>query len=665
MDNSGSNIDRKVLIVDDNPRNRDLIAAVLDEQELPYDEAENGRQGLDLIEKNDYWLVFMDLLMPGIDGFEAISTIRRKGFNFPIVAVSAISFKQDRQAAFEAGCDFFIPKPVDIELLIEVIDKYREELLRQKSKNQNEGNQEVRSYVSDSAAFNEPKNLDFTAITIFLVEENETIREDFSSILTQADCSVQVFDNGADAWKAINECDVKPGIVISNIHMPEIDGLALLAMVKREYPSILYFLYAPQFDSDTIQLASQQGVDCIVVMESFGETIFDIIEAEYFKKGSPDSRTLSKQALKQVRSAQDKLIHFGCDPPCSFCDIAYTPLMEAGGDMATCRRFNLEGRCGIVLVDVAGHDILSSYLSAVFWGVLSSNWRNYQDPAELSDLLNRELVKLGYHNSHICLTAVLWDPWRRKMKITHAGNPGGMVIREKRGETDFEQLAGGGMVLGLLKENSRVINHELNLSEACSLIFHSDGLESERLMDIFPNSHGTSSPAQRNVSAKSLLDRYLSQYEQTDDMVIVKLNIPSVEEQDTSHFGVRTGFDGVDHACKWLESKLSRGLVPNGLDIFDIMLCVREALLNAVEHGNQLDPDTFMDLSIIPGEAELEIRVSDEGPGFDLETQVEDLADKDGLQVGKRGLLLMNSFAHSIETEGGSVIMKFKARTDS
>jgi CheY-like chemotaxis protein/anti-sigma regulatory factor (Ser/Thr protein kinase) len=658
-----ANIKEKILVIDDNPMNRDLITTILEEENLLFDEAPGGKEALQLIKTGDYWLAFIDLLMPGMDGFETTRQIRHQGFTFPIVAVSAISFKQDRRAAFDSGCDDFIPKPVDVELLIKIINKYRDQLLKKKADQGDKGKQSDSPPLLKRQDYQAGQEVDFTNTFILLVEEDKTLRHEFTSFLQNDGCQVQSFGNGADAWKHINTQETKPDIVISNIRMPEIDGLGLLAMIKREYPLILFFLYAPQLDADTIQLAAQEGVDNILPMGKFRESIFDIITSESIKSTPKDFQSVTKNALRQVRQAQEQLIRFGCEPRCHFCDIAYASLQQAGGDLASCRQFNLEGRCGVVLMDVAGHNIVSSYLSAVFWGILSSNWNTCQHPKDLANLLNKELCKLGYTNSHVCLTAILWDPLRRKLSVTYAGNPGAVIVsKNQNDEIVLVELEGGGMVIGILQENEQMIHQEFELSDECSFIFYSDGIKRQQLKQVISSKEIPISNPLSDISSQHLLEQILSHYGQDDDMIVVKLNIPPKPTEYIDHLPFKSDYEGVDYACLWLETKLSNGSVPQELDIFNIMLCVREALLNSVEHGNQSDSKKLVDVSINHSATCLEIRTSDEGPGFNLADKLKEVESTNGFQVGKRGLLLMNSIADSIDVIGGSVVLTFNKK---
>ena len=123
-----------VLIVEDNEINAEIITMLLEEHGIPNELAVDG---VDSIEKcitkpKDYYsLILMDIHMPVMDGYEAARTIRKSeredAGTIAIYAMTANSFEEDVSAALNAGMNGHIAKPIDAQILYEVLDKLAKE----------------------------------------------------------------------------------------------------------------------------------------------------------------------------------------------------------------------------------------------------------------------------------------------------------------------------------------------------------------------------------------------------------------------------------------------------------------------------------------------------------------------------------------------------------
>jgi CheY-like chemotaxis protein len=115
---------RKIVVIDDDIRNIFSLTSALEEHGVELHYAESGRSGIELLQRMpDVDATLVDIMMPGMDGYETIAEIRgMPGFSdLPIVAVTAKAMKGDRQKCIEAGASDYIAKPVDIEQLISVL----------------------------------------------------------------------------------------------------------------------------------------------------------------------------------------------------------------------------------------------------------------------------------------------------------------------------------------------------------------------------------------------------------------------------------------------------------------------------------------------------------------------------------------------------------------
>ncbi|MFJ3162474.1 HAMP domain-containing protein, partial [Streptomyces kanasensis] len=117
----------KVLIVDDDIRNVFALTSVLEQHGLSVLYAENGREGIEVLEQHDdAAVVLMDIMMPELDGYATTTAIRRmpQFAGLPIIALTAKAMKGDREKAIESGASDYVTKPVDPDHLLSVMDQW-------------------------------------------------------------------------------------------------------------------------------------------------------------------------------------------------------------------------------------------------------------------------------------------------------------------------------------------------------------------------------------------------------------------------------------------------------------------------------------------------------------------------------------------------------------
>ncbi|MDP2841134.1 MAG: response regulator [Candidatus Methanoperedens sp.] len=117
----------KVLLVEDNPLNMELIIEILRSQGFTVDTADDGEKAIIMAEKSTYDLILMDIALPGIDGVETTKKIRSKTQfkNVPVVALTAFAMAGDKERLLNAGFSEYISKPLDVHEFVKKMEKYR------------------------------------------------------------------------------------------------------------------------------------------------------------------------------------------------------------------------------------------------------------------------------------------------------------------------------------------------------------------------------------------------------------------------------------------------------------------------------------------------------------------------------------------------------------
>ncbi len=117
-----------VLLVEDNPINQEIAVIMLNQQGHGVTVANNGVEALNLLEKDSFDLILMDMQMPEMDGLETTAAIRGKeketGAHIPIIAMTGNAAQEDRNQCLKAGMDDYIVKPIEPDKLFKVFEKY-------------------------------------------------------------------------------------------------------------------------------------------------------------------------------------------------------------------------------------------------------------------------------------------------------------------------------------------------------------------------------------------------------------------------------------------------------------------------------------------------------------------------------------------------------------
>lgn len=115
----------KVLVVEDNPLNMELVNEILMTRGFTVHEAFNGEEALKKADEEDYDLILMDIELPGRDGVEITRILKKKDQNRPVIALTSYAMKGDRERFLAAGFNEYLSKPIDILDLLNRVEKYK------------------------------------------------------------------------------------------------------------------------------------------------------------------------------------------------------------------------------------------------------------------------------------------------------------------------------------------------------------------------------------------------------------------------------------------------------------------------------------------------------------------------------------------------------------
>lgn len=119
---------KKILVVDDDPRNIFALKLTLTAKGFSCICVQEAREGIDIIQKHpgEIGIVLMDMMMPGMDGYEAIAVLKadQHTATIPVVAVTAQAMTGDKEKCISAGAVAYLAKPIDVDQMLVIIHTY-------------------------------------------------------------------------------------------------------------------------------------------------------------------------------------------------------------------------------------------------------------------------------------------------------------------------------------------------------------------------------------------------------------------------------------------------------------------------------------------------------------------------------------------------------------
>lgn len=115
---------KKILLVEDNEMNRDMLSRRLARKGYEVSIAVDGQQGVEMAQSNAPDVILMDMSLPVLDGWEATRQLKNADAtrHIPVIALTAHAMSGDRERALEAGCDDYDTKPIELTRLLEKIE---------------------------------------------------------------------------------------------------------------------------------------------------------------------------------------------------------------------------------------------------------------------------------------------------------------------------------------------------------------------------------------------------------------------------------------------------------------------------------------------------------------------------------------------------------------
>lgn len=168
-----------ILVVDDEELIRAVIKNYLDTEAYTYDEADNGEEAVKLVEENNYDLIIMDIMMPKMDGYEAVKKIKAINKNIPVIMLSARKEEEDKLQGFDYGIDDYVTKPFSPKELmarIKAVTKRTDKEGRIKVGNIELDNKSYQVFINGENI--DVTHTQFELLSLFLTNQNIALSRD-------------------------------------------------------------------------------------------------------------------------------------------------------------------------------------------------------------------------------------------------------------------------------------------------------------------------------------------------------------------------------------------------------------------------------------------------------------------------------------------------------
>jgi CheY-like chemotaxis protein len=203
-----------VLLVDDESMVLKAVARGLKDDRFTISTATNGAEALNVIQKCPIDVVISDFHMPVMGGLELLRNIRKSEPRLKVIIASGAATENDIEALYSAGASAVLNKPVSLANLKKAVETVL-------------GNPRAR-------IIERGEGLEIKTCRLLIVDDNQALREITKDVMEECGFMVKTAENGLDAYAEYSAGGVD--VIVSDLHMPEMDGLELLRLIKQGRP---------------------------------------------------------------------------------------------------------------------------------------------------------------------------------------------------------------------------------------------------------------------------------------------------------------------------------------------------------------------------------------------------------------------------------------------
>ncbi len=278
---------KKILIVDDDPTSLKILESILPGENYKILKANSGDEALESAFREPPDLILLDVLMPGIDGYEVTRRIKRddRTKDIPVIIITSLDKSEAMLSGFEEGAEELLNKPVhSTELLARVnsmirLKEYRDQLNIRTLSSKNFGIKSTPQEADCVSEENRPQ--------ILVVEDNKVDAQIVENALEGESYQLEIVDNGHDALSLINQ--KKFDLILLDIILPDMNGFEICRRLKKENKDIQVVIVTCLDDLESKIRGVELGAEDFLVKPLIGRELKARVRVLLEKKEHLDS----------------------------------------------------------------------------------------------------------------------------------------------------------------------------------------------------------------------------------------------------------------------------------------------------------------------------------------------------------------------------------------
>ncbi len=281
----------KVLIIDDEPGIRDVLAFQLKEEGFEVVTAQDGAEALDLFSKDTFEVVITDLKMPGVSGVEVVKKVKAKASRTIVIVLTGVGSIDSAVETMRLGCDDYLMKPLpSLNVVKQAINRClaRREVMRKSQASfafeaiaEDVGqllDAEKERKVQDLEGYiqiDKSSNISSEPQSVLVVDHDPEFRELLNWALIERGYLTATTGTGTEALKLINEAEFSG--VVMELRLPDMSGEDLIAIIHAEKSSTPIFVVSAYAGSLEINRLKKQGASAVIPKPVNLTNLMDIV----------------------------------------------------------------------------------------------------------------------------------------------------------------------------------------------------------------------------------------------------------------------------------------------------------------------------------------------------------------------------------------------------